>query len=93
MVAKAHVESANDEKGDDNCNKDEVAHKIGITMSETRAAALVKLRAKYVKKPLTPEKRRARLWLKMCHGFDLSSLRKHVEWCNRMDRKFLLQFL
>ena len=31
--------------------------------------------------------------LKMCHGFDLSSLRKHVEWCNRIDCEFPVQFL
>jgi hypothetical protein len=59
-------------------------------MSEIRAAALVKLRAKYVKKLLTPEKGSPSLRLKMCHGFDLSSLRKHVEGCNRMDGELFL---
>ena len=62
-------------------------------MSEIRVAALVKLRAKYVKKLLTLEKRSPRLWLKMCHGFDLSCLWKHVDRGNRIEREFLVQFL
>src|SRR4029079_14433640 len=62
-------------------------------MSEIRAAALVKLPAKYVKKLLTLEKRSPRLWLKMCHCFDLSCLWKHVERGNRIEREFRVQFL
>jgi hypothetical protein len=54
LLAKMHVERARDEKRNDDCNKDEVVHKISLTMSEIPAAALMKLHAKCVKKLLTP---------------------------------------
>ena len=56
LLAKTHVEGARDEKRNDDSCKNEIAHKVSLTMSEIRAAVLVKLRAKYVKKLLTLEK-------------------------------------
>jgi hypothetical protein len=50
LLAKAHVESARDKKRYDDGNEDEVVHKITSTISEIRAAALIKLHAKCVKK-------------------------------------------
>jgi hypothetical protein len=50
LLAKAHVESARDKKRNDDGNEDEVAHKITSRISEIRAAALIKLHAKCVKK-------------------------------------------
>jgi hypothetical protein len=54
LLAKTCVQRAHDEKRDDDPHKDEVAHKISITMSEIWAPALIKLHAKCVKKLLTP---------------------------------------
>ena len=34
LIAKTHVEGARDEKRNDDHNKDEVAHKITLTMGE-----------------------------------------------------------
>jgi hypothetical protein len=50
LLAKVCVECARDKKRNDDGNEDEVAHKISSTISEIRAAALVKLHAKCVKK-------------------------------------------
>jgi hypothetical protein len=53
LLAKAHVESAQDKKGDDNPDKDKVTHIVTFTISEMLARVLIKLRAKCVKKSLT----------------------------------------
>jgi hypothetical protein len=56
LLAKAHVESAQHKKRQNSTDKEEVVHKISLTMNEIRAAALIKLRLKCVKKSLMPEK-------------------------------------
>jgi hypothetical protein len=56
LVAKTHVQSAHDKKGDNDSDENEVAHTASLTMSEIAATVLVKLRAKSVKKSLTPQR-------------------------------------
>jgi hypothetical protein len=56
LLAKTHVKSAHDKKGDNDSDENEVAHTDSLTMSETGPTVLVKLRAKFVKKSLTPQR-------------------------------------
>jgi hypothetical protein len=56
LLAKAHVQSANNEKDDDDPDENEVAHGVSLKISEILAAVLIKLRLKCVKKSLTPER-------------------------------------
>jgi hypothetical protein len=53
LLAKTHVERTQDKEHDDDPQKDEVAHKISLTMTEIRATALIKVCTKGVKKLLT----------------------------------------
>jgi hypothetical protein len=55
LLAKTHVKSAHDKKGDNDSDENEVTHIDILTMSETGPTVLVKLRAKSVKKSLTPQ--------------------------------------
>jgi hypothetical protein len=54
FLAKTYVECAAHKKRSDDAHKDEVAHKITLTLSESRVTALIKLHAKCVKNLLTP---------------------------------------
>jgi hypothetical protein len=56
LLAKTHVQSAHDKERDHGPDENEVAHTASLTMSEIGATVLVKLRAKSVKKSLTPQR-------------------------------------
>src|SRR6266478_2085607 len=87
LLAKHRVQSAQHEKRDDYSYEDQVTHTRKYQRDLMRR--LIKPCAKCVKKSLTPDA--STPCLKMGQYLDLRRLRKHVERCDRIDRKPVLQ--
>ena len=87
LLAKHRVQSAQHEKRDDYSYEDQVTHTRNYQRDLMRR--LIKPYAKCVKKSLTPDA--STPCLKMGQYLDLRRLRKHVERCDRIHRKSVLQ--